>query len=56
MEDKDFNPSNNSNMISIWKDEDGNYRGEMQKYGKIIKAREIKPEDVLAKLLTNDGK
>jgi hypothetical protein len=56
MEDKEFNPEINPNVIVIEKQEDGNYKGWMQKYGKVIEAREIKPEDVLVKLLTNDGK
>jgi hypothetical protein len=50
----EFNPNKNPDMISIWKDWDGNFRGMMQKNGKIIEERQIKPEDVLIKLLTHD--
>lgn len=43
------------NIITIWKDEDGNWRGTTRKWGKLITAREAKPEDVLFKLLHSDG-
>lgn len=50
--DADFNPENNPNVITLMKRTDGNWRGIMQKDGKIIKNVEIKPEDCLLKLLT----
>lgn len=55
-EDSYFNPSKNPDMISIWKDIDGNYRGKTVKFGVEIEVREAKPEDCLTKLLTHDGK
>jgi hypothetical protein len=55
MEDKiEFDPSKNPDMISIWKDWDGNYCGRMQKNGKLLDERQVKPEDVLVKLLTHE--
>ena len=51
----EHDPERNPKAISIIQDPDGNWRGWMQKYGKIIKAREISPEAVLQSLLTNSG-
>ena len=42
--------------IVLIKQEDGNWKGYMTKFGKLIEVREIKPEDCLVKLLTHDGK
>lgn len=42
------------NVIIIKKDEDGNWSGKMMRFGKLITAREAKPEDVLTKLLTHE--
>ena len=49
-----YKPEDNPNAISIIKQEDGNYIGEMMKNGKLITAREVGPETVLQKLLTHD--
>lgn len=54
---KDYhNPFQNPDAISIVKQSDGNYKGWMNKNGKIIEVREIGPETVLQRLLTHDGK
>jgi len=42
-------------MIMIFEDADGNWRGGMTKFGKIVYAREVGPETVLQALLTHDG-
>lgn len=52
LNDADFSPEKNENVISLMKRTDGNWRGIMQKDGKIIERVEIKPEDCLLKLLT----
>ncbi len=41
--------------IYLMKDVDGNWRGFMQKNGKLIEERQINPEYTLQALLTNDG-
>jgi hypothetical protein len=48
-------PDNNADTISIIKQEDGNWKGYMRKFGKLIEVREIKPEDCLIRLLTHSG-
>lgn len=50
----EYNPEKNPQAISIIHDEDGNWSGTMQKNGKVVTAREVKPEDVLTKLLTHE--
>lgn len=42
--------------ILIVKQKDGNWKGWMLKYGKLIEVREVKPEDCLTMLLTHNGK
>ncbi len=42
-------------QILIEHQPDGNYKGWTIKFGKEIEAREAKPEDVLASLLTHGG-
>jgi len=49
----DLSPLNNPDVISILKLPDGSYKGWMQKNGKLIEERQIKPEDVLISLLTH---
>lgn len=51
----DYNPHTNENVIAIIKQEDGNYIGEMQKFGKVIKVREMEPQAVVVALLTHSG-
>ncbi len=53
--DTSYDPHTNPNAISIIKQPDGNYIGEMAKFGRVIGAREVGPETVLQKLLTHDG-
>jgi hypothetical protein len=50
----EFSPIKNSAIITLFRDLDGNYRGFMQKDGKLIQAREISPEYTLQKLLTHE--
>lgn len=49
----DFNPKSNKNVISIIKQEDGNYIGYMTKNGKYITVRQGDPNTVLSLLLTH---
>ena len=50
-----FDPSKNKDVICLERQPDGNWKGFMQKNGKVIEVREIKPEDALTKLLTHPG-
>ncbi len=50
-----FSPLNNKNVISIIKQEDGNYKGWINKFGKLIEVRGISPDEVLRLLLTHNG-
>ncbi len=54
MENKNFDPSKNPDLIVIEKQRDGNYKGWTQKNGELIEVREVGPETVLQKLLTHD--
>jgi hypothetical protein len=51
---EDTNPFHNPNAILIIKQKDGNYKGWMNKFGKVVEVREIGPETVLQKLLTHE--
>lgn len=51
----EHDPLKNNNAISIIKQEDGNYKGYIVKYGKLVEVREIDPQSVLQRLLTHDG-
>ena len=42
-------------LITIKRDDDGNWSGSTVKYGKEITAREVSPQDVLTRLLTHEG-
>jgi len=56
IEKVDFSPVTNPNVIALVKDTDGNWRGFMQKNGKLIQGRQYGPDIVLTLLITNDGK
>ena len=49
----EYNPELNANAISIIKQEDGNYKGFMQKHGAFIEVRQVDPLTVLMNLLTH---
>jgi hypothetical protein len=51
----EYNPEKNPKAISIIEEEDGNFRGYTQKFGKLVSVRAGKPEDVLVGLITHDG-
>lgn len=55
MEKIEFNPEKNPDVISIIKQADGNFKGWMQKAGKVVEARQSDPQIVLQMLLTHDG-
>lgn len=50
-----YNPHINQKAISIILQEDGNWKGEMFKFGRIIKARTNDPQTVLTALITGQG-
>jgi len=49
-----YSPIENQDAISIIKQKDGNYIGEMHKNGKVITARQSDPQIVLQMLLTHE--
>lgn len=49
----EYNPHKNPNAIAILKQEDGNYKGFMQRNGIMIEVRQGKPEDCLLSLITH---
>ncbi len=50
---QEHDPSKNPKAISIIWQEDGNYKGWINKNGKVIEIRDIGPETVLQRLLTH---
>jgi len=52
----EHDPNKNPKAISIIQQEDGNWMGTINKFGKVVNVRDIGPETVLQKLLTHDGK
>lgn len=54
MEDKDWNPTTNANVIAIVRQEDGNYKGYCKKFEKDIEVRAGDPQTVLTMLLTHE--
>lgn len=50
---KEYEPKEKE--IFIIQDSDGNWRGKMIKFGKLVEVREASPNDVLVKLMTHDG-
>ncbi len=55
MDNIEYDPAKNPDAISLQKQADGNWIGIAQKFGKVIKVREVKPEDCLLKIITHDG-
>lgn len=49
-----FHPENNHNVISIIKQEDGNWRGFTWKNGRLVQVRQGDPMTVLQLLITSD--
>lgn len=54
MDKIEFNPEKNEKAISIIRQEDGNFKGWMQKDGKMIEVRQYDPQIVLQMLLTHE--
>lgn len=52
----EFSPYKNENVTAIIKQPDGNYKGYMNKFGKVIEVRGVSPDEVLQLLLVNDGR
>ncbi len=53
MDKINFDPVSNENVISIIKQDDGNYIGYSQKHGKLITERAGDPSSVLSSLITH---
>lgn len=51
----EYSPHKNPKAISLIEQPDGNWIGEMFKFGKIITARDIGPTDVLVRLIVSNG-
>lgn len=51
--DSSFHPAINPNVISLVRQEDGNYKGYCQKNGKFLEVREQDPNTALVALLTH---
>lgn len=49
-----WNPTRDDKVISIIRQKDGNYRGFMQKNGKLVQVRQGDPNTVLSLLLTSN--
>ena len=54
MENIDFNPESNGDVISIIKQPDGNYIGYTRKNGTLITVRQGDPTTVLTLLITHE--
>lgn len=48
------NPEKNPKAVSIIQQEDGNWKGFMNKNGKVVEARDYDPQMVLQALLTHE--
>ena len=53
MEEIEYNPAKNADVICLRVLEDGSWVGETQRFGTLVSVREAKPEDALVKLLTH---
>jgi hypothetical protein len=49
----EYNPNKNHDVISIIKQEDGNWKGYAYKHGKVIEVRQGDPLTVLQMILTH---
>lgn len=54
LKDQEFDPYKNPQAISIIQQEDGNWKGWMQKFGKVVEVRMEGPETVLKALITHE--
>lgn len=53
-EEIEYNPEKNPNAITIIQQEDGNWKGWMNKHGKVVEVRQVDPLTVLSMLLTHE--
>lgn len=51
----EYNPALNPNAISIIRQSDGNWKGQMLKKGVLIEVRQLSPGMVLEYMLVHDG-
>jgi hypothetical protein len=49
----EFDPNKNHQAISIIEQDDGNWKGWMWRWGKLVEVRDISPDAVLNRLLTS---
>ena len=52
----EYDPHLNPKVISIHMLDDGSWVGETNRFGSVVKVREISPEYCLIRLMTHDGK
>jgi len=50
-----YSPETNPKAIFIVQDEDGNWRGKMQRFGTVVEVRDVGPVTVLQTLLSHPG-
>lgn len=53
-EDSYYNPEKNPKAISIVQEEDGNWRGKINRKGIVLESRNNDPQTVLMELITHD--
>jgi len=54
MSEIEHDPEKNHKAISISEQEDGNWKGWMNKHGKVVEVRQVDPLTVLSLLLTHE--
>ncbi len=55
VDEPQHDPYKNPDAISLIKQTDGNWKGWMNRFGKVVEVRDVGPEIVLKLLLTHDG-
>lgn len=50
----EYNPHKNDAVISIIRQQDGNYTGETKKNGVMIRVREVDPQAVVLAIITHE--
>lgn len=49
-----YDPAKNHEAIVIIKQEDGNYKGYAWKHGKVVEVRDIDPNTVITRIITQE--
>ena len=53
---EECSPEKNPKAIVVIEQADGNWKGQMQRFGKLVQIRAISPGVVIERLLTHNGK